>query len=224
MPSSLHRVSAFTLVELLVCTAIAAVLAAILLPAFQSARLSAQKAKNMSNLHAIQSANIAYAADHDGRFVPSSSWDSEGKGVNWHENSEFRVNYLNISKTGPWPNGMLSPLATIRDDNGKRRADRSYGYNYESLGGVYGTPNTVRQAVAQRMGALSKTLAFADALDWQIKMVGANLYAGKEEFLGSAIAYRYKGRAGVVFFDGHAEMLQRSDVVNNTELWTIFPQ
>ncbi len=224
MLSPRHRISAFSLIEILACAAIVAVLAAVLFPTLQSARLSAQTAKNISNLRAIQSANIAYASDHDGRFVPSSSWDSEGKGVNWHENSEFRVNYLNISKTGPWPDGRLSPLATLRNDDGKRRTDRSYGYNYESLGGTYGTPNTVRQAVAQRMGALSKTLAFADALDWQIKMMAANLYAGKEEFLGSAIAYRYKGRAGVVFFDGHAEMLQRSDVVNNTELWTIFPQ
>ncbi|PTX96095.1 hypothetical protein DB345_09860 [Spartobacteria bacterium LR76] len=224
MLSTRHRDSAFSLLEILSSAAIVAVLAALLLPVFQSARFSAQKAKNLANLRVIQAANIAYSAEHDGRFVASSIWDSEGKGVNWHENPEFRANYLNISKTGPWPDGMLSPLATIRNDKGYRRTDRSYGYNYESLGGVAGTPNTIRQAVAQRMRSPSKTLAFADALDWQIKMMAADLYAGKEEFIGSAIAYRYEGRAGVVFFDGHAEMLSRSEVVNNADLWTIFPQ
>lgn len=216
--------TAFTLSEMLFTVTILTILAALLLPALQSARMSGLIAKNLANLRTLQAANIAYASDHDGRFVPSSSWNNEGVAVHWHENPDFRQFYLGIPKSGSWPDKMISPLATLRSATGQRMIVRSYGYNYEALGGISGTPNTVRQAVGPRMASPAEILAFADALDYQIKMSGADLYAGKEEYLGSAVAYRYNGKAGAAFFDGHVEMLPRSQVVKNATLWSIYRQ
>ncbi|MGE9292851.1 MAG: hypothetical protein ACQKBW_04500, partial [Puniceicoccales bacterium] len=61
--------------------------------------------------------------------------------------------------------------------------------------------------------------------DWQIQIYGASRYVGEETVeninANSAIAYRYDGYAGVVYFDGRAEMLSREEVIDNRTLWTI---
>ncbi len=57
--------SAFTLIELLVVIAIIAILAAILFPVFASAKESAKKAADMSNVKQINTSLFIYAGDND---------------------------------------------------------------------------------------------------------------------------------------------------------------
>lgn len=66
---------AFTLIELMVVTAIVAVLAAILYPVFAQAREAARKGSCQSNLEQLGLALHLYAHDHDGRFpVTDQDW------------------------------------------------------------------------------------------------------------------------------------------------------
>lgn len=77
---------AFTLIELLVVISIIALLVAILLPALSSARDSSRRTACSSNVHSLGQANVSFAVEHDGEFVPTipsvegggaiSSWNS----------------------------------------------------------------------------------------------------------------------------------------------------
>lgn len=73
------RVSGFTLIELLVVIAIIAILAAILFPAFVSAKEHAQQVRCLSNLKNIASAMRMYADDNTGVMpscgVRKDRWD-----------------------------------------------------------------------------------------------------------------------------------------------------
>ncbi|MFN3683887.1 MAG: type II secretion system protein [Fimbriimonadaceae bacterium] len=69
-----RRLRAFTLIELLVVVAILAILAAILLPVFASAKERAKSATCQSNLRQLGLSFALYASDWDGVHPPVFEW------------------------------------------------------------------------------------------------------------------------------------------------------
>jgi prepilin-type N-terminal cleavage/methylation domain-containing protein len=70
---------AFTLIELLVVIAIIAILAALLLPAFAKAKVRAQNARCISQLHQCSVAMNLYLPDYEEKFFwASTNLDTEG--------------------------------------------------------------------------------------------------------------------------------------------------
>ena len=69
---------AFTLIELLVVIAIIAILAAILFPVFNQAKLAAKQSKGLSQMRQLSAAVMMYAGDNDDYFVPASARDING--------------------------------------------------------------------------------------------------------------------------------------------------
>jgi len=96
---------AFSLIELLIITAIIGILAALLFPAAQSVLHQAKVAKCFSNLRQIGLAMRAYAEDKDGYFPPA--WDP----VIQRTYTTFLEPYMQLDSTGKTLNVYLSPLS-----------------------------------------------------------------------------------------------------------------
>lgn len=78
---------AFTLIELLICIAIMAVLAGLLLPSIQGVRRGAKQTQCVSQLRQIGTAMFAYAADHD-NAVPPGYDKQQGYAFTWQSSLE----------------------------------------------------------------------------------------------------------------------------------------
>jgi len=103
--SNTHRLRAFTLIELLVVIAIIAILAAILLPVLNSAKLRAVQAGDMSNKRQLILAWLMYAHDNDDALVLNAdesvpvngtpSWVPQNCHMDWTINSDdTNINFL----------------------------------------------------------------------------------------------------------------------------------
>ena len=69
----------FTLIELLIVIAIIAILAAMLLPALQSARRTAKMAQCTSNCKQFAQSNHLYATSFNGYVTPITNWSAPGR-------------------------------------------------------------------------------------------------------------------------------------------------
>lgn len=209
---------AFTLIELLVVIAVIGILAAILIPAVGSVRERANQSKCASHLRQLQVASLLYASEKNTYVPVTINYDKGDSKVPWYQNEKY-LECLGDEEMSV--NLLRCPThEAVRSANPSGQSSFSYGINLTNIEAGWSAENVVRADRVLKVENPAETLAFADAVDWQIGDYGADRYE-EEKYVQHAIAYRHNGRANVVHFDGSVASLTREEVVGNRKLWRI---
>lgn len=120
----------FTLLELLIVIAIIAVLAAMLLPALNSAREKGRAISCVGNLSNMMKAQMFYADDNNG-LMPANIADFMGKGETYYWSRVlFTLDYIRKMRAlSVCPSVRTAKAAEIRKSNGTFYHWNTYGVN-----------------------------------------------------------------------------------------------
>ena len=198
----------FTLIELLVVIAIIAILAAILLPALNSARQRGLAADCISRLKQVGTAIMMYSDASDG-FLPGSS-DPQGK--YWTEVLSATNLLPGDPKTADPDRNMVYRCPSIPLTSGVavNWANRTYGMRMNMDKGW----KTRKYIPLKRVQSPSQIMYVSDSfdatnrvpcleIDGGLAYYNAN-YAGGDQ----AVAAIHANRANMMFLDGHADALE----------------
>lgn len=216
---------AFTLIELLVVMAVIAVLAALLLGGVRVVREKGDATACTSNLRQLAAATLAYAADHEGRYVPAQDMSNtarwhgvrRGAGEAFDPTQGPLAAYLGEEgrvKLCPTFREALTGAKSFEDGTG------GYGFNATYIGG---TPaDTFAPEHLANVPQPARTVMFTDTAF--ARAAGIQEYAYCEPWnwvnpngklrgrLIPSVHFRHGGRANVAWCDGHMSAEEPSEL------------
>lgn len=193
---------AFTLIELLVVVAIIAILAAILMPVFASAKNAAKRTACVANQKQLGLAWQMYAGDNDERACPSYYF-SQGAEIAWD---------FTLSGGEPSP-GLLGAYITdgrlvacsVFFGNPWNRPHTGYAYNATYIGGD--APEGRYPVALAAIASPSATALFADGAYGNPVNAQNYLRAPSDPlFIAGKVHFRHVKTAVVVHPDGHVSL------------------
>ena len=208
----------FTLIELLVVVAIIAILAAILLPALNSARERGRMASCLSNIRQLATANLLYAESSDDYFIFDADWERK---IYWC--GKFNPSGYGDVKAEGGLNDYMGNDENVRscptfvsDREGGNNGTGGYGYS--SCIGEWNMQNWSGQnhpAKLSQFDRPARTLMFADGasrvgdrLEENISIVPPSWswFYGQSggSMPQSMMHFRHNGSVTVAWADGHS--------------------
>ena len=224
--TSRRHVYSFTLIELLVVIAIIAILAGMLLPALNQARLRARALECLSNGRQLGQYQLLYTGDNDDFFTPTNQLSTEERNLmassgtyTWFGRL-LRNRYLSSGAIGFCPSSFTNNRAELVRVSRLQNASAgvhsallriSYGLAHDFIGSSlrYGGSNTSAPAKISQLKNPSRTICMADTVvksgaDCTLNghQLNYTLTAGGA---GSGMpAGRHLNQATVIWGDGHA--------------------
>ena len=199
----------FTLIELLVVIAIIAILAAILLPALNSARERGRAASCVNNMKQMGNAFMSYIDNSDGYFPPHIAYDGDTQLYTWI--GHFVTNYI----TDPQVYFCDSQVITANSNGTKAQFlakpqdypkfnNCSYGYNFQFIGSLRSAKWTPAKVTAIKSHSATVVLvgAFASAAKPEQGVYTIQTFF-RDTGQDGCPTDRHNGSCNVLWADGH---------------------
>ncbi len=222
----------FTLIELLVVIAIIAILAAMLLPALNSARERGRSASCQSNLKSIGGGHFMYQGDHDDYIVPSGYGTEELDGVRGYSWDVFLMPLLGVPNAVPTDSTtfFVGGAKIFRCPSHLFNADKNYPRSYATnsylmrkYGYGVGSDALFPPKALTKATKIRRPSGIIQMLDCQtqqsignndgrltfIRRDAANLDAGMIYDSGVVMIRPHFGNSNTLFVDGHVESTQK---------------